>query len=136
MALNISAWSIRHPLPPLVVAAAIVALGYISFTKLPITRMPNVDVPVILVLITQFGAAPAEILGRSIANWIDADSIRILDKMAGWEDPSEVNPLPIVLRAKPDEVFDGIIHRVDSDLVLELERGQPGVATSHLRGAA
>ena len=34
MAINISAWSIRHPLPPLVVAAAIVALGYISFTKL------------------------------------------------------------------------------------------------------
>ena len=61
MAVNISAWSIRNPLPPVVMAAAIMALGYISFTKLPITRMPNVDVPVILVLITQFGAAPAEL---------------------------------------------------------------------------
>src|SRR5712692_5587950 len=61
MAINISAWSIRHPLPPIVMSAAIVALGYISFNKLPITRMPNVDVPVISVLITQFGAAPAEL---------------------------------------------------------------------------
>src|SRR5712692_6745404 len=61
MAINISAWSIRNPLPPIVMAAAIVMLGYLSFTKLPITRMPNVDVPVILVLITQFGAAPAEL---------------------------------------------------------------------------
>jgi two-component system, chemotaxis family, sensor kinase Cph1 len=84
--------------------------------------------------LTFFGVSPAEILGRPIADWIDADSIRVLDKAAGWEDPSEVNPLPIVLRAKPDEVFDGIIHRVDTDLVLELERGQPGVATSHVRG--
>ena len=45
-------------------AAAIVALGYVSFTKLPITRMPNVDVPVISVTITQFGAAPAELESR------------------------------------------------------------------------
>ena len=44
MAINISAWSIRHPLPPLVMAAAIVALGYISFTKLPVTRMDWWDV--------------------------------------------------------------------------------------------
>src|SRR3954451_12811802 len=64
MAINISAWSIRHPLPPLVMAAAIVALGFISFTKLPVTRMPNVDVPVISVTVTQFGAAPAELESR------------------------------------------------------------------------
>jgi multidrug efflux pump subunit AcrB len=61
MAINISSWSIRHPLPPLVIAMAIVALGYISFNKLPITRMPNVDAPVISVVITQFGVAPAEL---------------------------------------------------------------------------
>ena len=33
------------PFRPLVMAAAIVALGLLSFNKLPITRMPNVDVP-------------------------------------------------------------------------------------------
>src|ERR1700759_2790538 len=61
MALNISAWSIRHPLPPLILGAAIVMLGYINFTKLPITRMPNVDVPIGNVAITQFGASPGEL---------------------------------------------------------------------------
>jgi hydrophobe/amphiphile efflux-1 (HAE1) family protein len=64
MALNISAWSIRHPVTPIVMAAAIVALGYLSFTKLPITRMPNVDVPLITVTISQFGAAPGELEGQ------------------------------------------------------------------------
>jgi hydrophobe/amphiphile efflux-1 (HAE1) family protein len=61
MALNLSAWAIRHPLPPIVMAAAVCALGYLSFTKLPITRMPNVDIPLISVTIAQFGAAPAEL---------------------------------------------------------------------------
>src|SRR3954451_7267830 len=64
MAFNMSAWSIRHPLPPIVMAAAIVVLGCISFSKLPVTRMPNVDVPVISVTVTQFGAAPAELESR------------------------------------------------------------------------
>ena len=64
MAINMSAWSIRHPLPPIVMAAAIVVLGCISFSKLPVTRMPNVDVPVISVTVAQFGAAPAELESR------------------------------------------------------------------------
>ncbi len=58
MALNISGWAIRHPLPPIILGAAIVALGYLNFTKMPITRMPNVDVPLVSVTITQFGAPP------------------------------------------------------------------------------
>jgi hydrophobe/amphiphile efflux-1 (HAE1) family protein len=61
MALNISAWSIRKPLPSIVMAATFIALGLQSYFKLPITRMPNVDVPVIAIIITQFGAAPAEL---------------------------------------------------------------------------
>jgi multidrug efflux pump subunit AcrB len=64
MALNISAWSIRHPVTPIVMSAAIVALGLISFSRLPITRMPNVDVPLITVTISQFGAAPSELEGQ------------------------------------------------------------------------
>src|SRR5262249_19649354 len=61
MAVNISAWSIRHPIPPIVMMLAIAALGYINFTQMPITRMPNVDAPLIAVLITQFGASPGEL---------------------------------------------------------------------------
>jgi len=61
MALNVSAWSIRQPLPAIVMAIVIMFLGWVSFNKLPITRLPNVDIPVISVTITQFGAAPAEL---------------------------------------------------------------------------
>ena len=42
MAMNISAWSIRHPLPSVVFSIILLALGWISFTKLAITRLPAV----------------------------------------------------------------------------------------------
>jgi multidrug efflux pump subunit AcrB len=61
MTINVSAWSIRHPLPAVVFALVILALGVASFKKLPITLLPNVDQPIITVVITQFGAAPAEL---------------------------------------------------------------------------
>src|SRR4051794_6587403 len=61
MALNISAWSIRHPLPSIVFSIILLALGWISFTKLAVTRLPSADIPVISVAIAQFGAAPAEL---------------------------------------------------------------------------
>ena len=61
MALNISAWSIRHPLPSVVFSIVLLALGWISFTKLAVTRLPSADIPVISVAVSQFGAAPAEL---------------------------------------------------------------------------
>jgi multidrug efflux pump subunit AcrB len=61
MAMNISAWSIRHPLPSVVFSIILLVLGWISFTKLAVTRLPSADIPVISVAVSQFGAAPAEL---------------------------------------------------------------------------
>jgi len=61
MALNISAWSIRNPLPSVVFSIILLILGWVSFTKLAVTRLPNADIPVISVAVSQFGAAPAEL---------------------------------------------------------------------------
>ncbi|MGO1078392.1 efflux RND transporter permease subunit [Inquilinus sp. CA228] len=61
MALNISAWSIRKPIPPLVLFAVLIVVGLVSFRSLPVTQMPNIDVPVVTVTIAQAGAAPSEL---------------------------------------------------------------------------
>jgi hydrophobe/amphiphile efflux-1 (HAE1) family protein len=61
MALNISAWSIRNPLPSVVFSIILLVLGWISFTKLAVTRLPSADIPVISVAVSQFGAAPSEL---------------------------------------------------------------------------
>src|SRR6201986_3827623 len=61
MALNISAWSIRNPLPSVVFSIILVVLGWLSFTKLAVTHLPSADIPVISVAVAQFGAAPTEL---------------------------------------------------------------------------
>ncbi|MFV0298672.1 MAG: efflux RND transporter permease subunit, partial [Hyphomicrobiaceae bacterium] len=61
MAMNISAWSIRRPVPSLILFLILLVLGFSSFRDLAITRFPNVDVPLIQVRIYQLGAAPIEL---------------------------------------------------------------------------
>jgi hydrophobe/amphiphile efflux-1 (HAE1) family protein len=61
MRLNISAWSIRRPVPSIVLFAVLLLLGLMSFKALPVTRFPNIDIPIIMVQVTQSGAAPAEL---------------------------------------------------------------------------
>ena len=58
---NISAWSIRRPVPALVLFMVLIALGYVSFGQLPITRFPNIDIPIVQVRVYQSGAAPSEL---------------------------------------------------------------------------
>jgi hydrophobe/amphiphile efflux-1 (HAE1) family protein len=58
---NISAWSIRRPVPSLILFLVLVTLGYVSFGQLPITRFPNIDVPIVQVRVYQAGAAPSEL---------------------------------------------------------------------------
>ncbi len=61
MDFNISAWSIRRPVPSLVLFMVLITVGIMSFRNLPVTRFPNIDLPIIQAQITQSGAAPAEL---------------------------------------------------------------------------
>ena len=61
MRLNISAWSIRRPVPAIVLFAVLTLLGVISFMTLPVTRFPNIDIPLVSITVVQSGAAPAEL---------------------------------------------------------------------------
>ncbi len=61
MRLNISAWSIQQPIPSIVLFVVLMLLGLTSFSKLPVTRFPNIDIPLVSIAITQAGAAPSEL---------------------------------------------------------------------------
>ena len=61
MNFNISAWSIRRPVPSIVLFGVLLFLGIMSFRALPVTRFPNIDIPLISVTVTQSGAAPSEL---------------------------------------------------------------------------
>jgi multidrug efflux pump subunit AcrB len=58
---NLSAWAIRHPTMPLVLFFVLTFLGVVSFIRLPINLNPDISFPLIVVQVSQPGAAPAEI---------------------------------------------------------------------------
>ncbi len=58
--MNFSAWAIRNPIAPLLAFFLFMVLGWQSFNNLPITRFPNIDVPLVAISVAQPGAAPAE----------------------------------------------------------------------------
>jgi multidrug efflux pump subunit AcrB len=58
---NFSAWSIRNPIPSILLFIVLMALGLMSFASLPITRFPNIDFPLVSVTVTDPGVAPSEL---------------------------------------------------------------------------
>jgi HAE1 family hydrophobic/amphiphilic exporter-1 len=59
--LRISAWAIRNPTPVAVLFIALVIVGLFSYFTLPIKNYPNVEAPVVVVDVTQSGAAPSQL---------------------------------------------------------------------------
>jgi multidrug efflux pump subunit AcrB len=58
---NISAWSIRNPVVPIVLFIGLVLVGVISFIRMDIQQQPDIEFPLAIVQISQPGAAPTEI---------------------------------------------------------------------------
>ena len=59
--LRISAWAIKNPTPVAVLFIACVLAGIFAYFTLPVKNYPNVEFPVVLVTVTQSGAAPSEL---------------------------------------------------------------------------
>jgi hydrophobe/amphiphile efflux-1 (HAE1) family protein len=58
---NISAWAIRHPLPPIVLFVVLLFMGVVAFMRLPVTADPDVTFPMVTIEVDQPGAAPQEL---------------------------------------------------------------------------
>ncbi len=58
---NISAWSIRNPVIPIVFFIGLCIAGIVSFIRMDVNQMPDVEFPAVIVSISQPGAAPTEI---------------------------------------------------------------------------
>jgi multidrug efflux pump subunit AcrB len=58
---QISAWSIRNPVVPIVLFMALTLAGIMSFMNMKVQNDPDIEFPVVVVSISQPGAAPSEI---------------------------------------------------------------------------
>ncbi|WP_420479596.1 efflux RND transporter permease subunit [Brevundimonas sp. FT23028] len=57
---NISSWSIRNPIPIVLLFIVLTIAGLSSYFKLRTNNFPDVDLPVVAVTVVQSGAAPTE----------------------------------------------------------------------------
>jgi len=48
---NMSAWAIRHPLPPVVLFVVLFFMGIAAFIRLPVTLNPDISFPLVNVTI-------------------------------------------------------------------------------------
>ncbi|MBB6124510.1 efflux RND transporter permease subunit [Sphingobium subterraneum] len=58
---NISSWSIRNPISPLVLFAALLLAGIVSFYRMDVNNNPDISFPAAQVIVSQPGAAPSEL---------------------------------------------------------------------------
>ncbi len=132
--MNFATWSIYKPVPTLAFFLVMLVAGFYGFSRLPVTEMPNVDVPIVSIKIAQPGAAPAELSSQiikpvedAIANITGVDHIiaTATDSMASiiinftMETPtdralSDVKDAVSGIRAKlPKTISEPIIKRVE-----------------------
>jgi HAE1 family hydrophobic/amphiphilic exporter-1 len=60
MKFRVSAWAIRNPVPVAIMFIALAVAGLTAFARLPVKHYPNITFPAVEVVVTQNGAAPAE----------------------------------------------------------------------------
>ena len=67
--LNVSSWSIRNPIPAILLFALLTLLGVMSFRAMKIQQFMDIDLPMVTVTASLPGAAPAQMeteVGRKI----------------------------------------------------------------------
>ncbi|HEX3422373.1 MAG TPA: efflux RND transporter permease subunit [Sphingomicrobium sp.] len=68
---NISSWCIRNPVAPIVLFVGLMIAGIVSFTQMTITQNPDIEFPVVVVGVSQPGAAPVE-MEKQVTQQIEA----------------------------------------------------------------
>ncbi len=71
--LNVSAWSIRNPVPALMVFVLLTFGGLLAFSAMKVQNFPDLDLPTIVVTASLPGASPSQLetdVGRKVENSI------------------------------------------------------------------
>jgi multidrug efflux pump subunit AcrB len=137
--MNFSAWSIRNPIAPLLAFFLLMYVGFQSFYSLPITRFPNIDVPIIAVSVSQSGAAPAELEVQVTKEIEDAVAgiAGVDDIMSTVTDGSSVTSVLFEIEVPTNQALQDVkdaIDRIRADLPASVE--EPVVTKIDVEGQA
>jgi len=118
---NMSAWSIRNPVPPIVLFIALTLAGLVSFSRMDVQQQPDIDFPLVIVQINQPGAAPTE-LENQVTQKVEAAvrTISGIEELAsGVSEGSSQTRIQLAIGTPIDRAIDDVrdaIQRIRGDL--------------------
>ncbi|OUL21791.1 ABC transporter permease [Nostoc sp. T09] len=134
MSFNISAWSIKKPVPTIVLFLILTIVGWFSFISLGIDTNPNVDIPAVSVTVTQPGAGPVELesqvtkkiedavaglgnIDNMISKVTDGNSTTTINFLLGTNSDRATNDvrnaIAQIRQSLPQDINDPIVQRLD-----------------------
>jgi len=127
--MNMSTWAIRKPVPSLALFLVLFLVGLVSFSRLPVTQFPNIDIPIITISIAQPGAAPSEIVNQVIKPIEDAvsDGTGVRHVLATATDSAASLMIEFELETDTDRALNDI-----KDAVASVRGDIPDAATEPL----
>ena len=69
--MNVSTWSIRNPIPALLLFVMLTVVGLMGFQRMKIQNFPDIDLPTVIVTASLPGASPTQMeteVARKIEN--------------------------------------------------------------------
>lgn len=113
--MNISALSIRHPVPAVLLFILLTVLGFLGFERLGVQNFPDMDIPTINISATLEGAAPQQ-LETEVARKIEDQltSLRLLDHISTTISDGNVNiSVSFTIDKDTNEALDEVRNAVD-----------------------
>ena len=136
--MNFSAWSIRNPVPAILLFILLTVGGLIAFDRLAVQNFPDMDLPTIKISASLEGAAPAQ-LETEVARKIEdrLASLSLLDHITTTvTDGSVIINVSFQLGKDSEEALNEVRNAVDSasgDLPSEMQA--PGVTKVTVQGS-
>lgn len=136
--MNFSAWSIRNPVPAILLFILLTVGGLLAFDRLPVQNFPDMDLPTIKVSASLEGAAPAQ-LETEVARKIEDKlaSLSLLDHITTTiTDGAVAINVSFQLEKDSEEALNEVRNAVDSasgDLPAQMQT--PGVTKVTVRGS-
>ena len=136
--MNVSAWSIRNPIPGVLLFVMLTLLGLMGFSGMKIQQFPDIDLPTVTVTATLPGASPAQMeteVARKIENSVaTVQGVKHIYTMI--QDGTATVTVEYRLEKPTQEAVDDTrdaITRIRSDLPADLR--DPVVSKVNLAGA-
>ncbi|SFT53374.1 efflux RND transporter permease subunit [Mesorhizobium sp. YR577] len=112
----ISSWSIRNPVPTIVLFLSLTIAGLYGFMQLRTNNMPDIDLPTVTVTVSQSGAAPSEMevqVARVIENTV-ASLEGVDDVSTSISEGSSTTTIQFTLDTDPETATNDVRNAVST----------------------